>query len=275
VSVTLSDFFKELPQKSTQLFREFIWILESKHQINPADLLSGRIQLSLQQKVLLKDWVEKRDDDYPLQYFLGQVEFFDLEFYVEPGVLIPRLETEEIARWSVDFIKDNNLKIKSILDIGAGSGCLGLSVAKVLDESLERLTLIEPHIDARKSLSKNIKIHGDKRVELVVDTFETAVFDKKFDLILSNPPYISVGDEEVQKGVYKHEPHEALYAGAAPITLISQWVQKAHKLLNKNSLMVFEMGYSQRDALEKELEEFRPQFLKDSFGKDRFFYILN
>ena len=272
--VTLSQFFKEHPQKSTQLFREFIWILESKFQMNPAELLSGVAVLSEKHQEILNEWAIKKEDDYPLQYFLGQVEFFDLNFYVEPGALIPRLETEEIARWSVDYIRKNNLEIKNILDIGSGTGCLGLSVLKALGETVNSLTVVEPYEEARKSLEKNIITYGGRKTLVEKNPFEKVAFDKKFDLIVSNPPYIAEGDAEVQNGVYKHEPHEALFAGNAPIALISEWVEKSFELLNQNALLVFEIGYSQKKALEEKLKKFDPKFLKDSFGKDRFFYIL-
>lgn len=242
--------------------------------MKPAELLSGQVELSKKHQLLLNDWVKKKEDDYPLQYFLGQVEFFDLDFYVEPGALIPRLETEEIARWAVDFIKKNDLSVKNILDIGAGTGCLGLSVLKALGDEVESLIVVEPFEEARKSLKVNIQRHGDEKTKLTKDTFEKATFPFKFDLILSNPPYIEQGDKEVQNGVYKHEPHEALFAGNAPIDLITQWVEKSFELLNQNALLVFEIGYSQKKILEEKLEAFAPIFLKDSFGKDRFFYIL-
>lgn len=273
--VTLSQFFKEQPLKSTQLFREFTWILETKFNLNSAQLVSGVLELSDSHQKTLKDWVKKKEDDYPLQYFLGQVEFFGLNFYVEPGALIPRLETEEIASWAVSYNKENKLKTRAILDIGAGTGCLGLSVFNFLSDQAQSLTMVEPFERARRSLVVNTKSYGQEKTTIIKDKFEDVEFEKRFDLILSNPPYIKKGDEEVQSGVYKHEPHEALFAGERPVELICQWVERAYRLLNQNGLMVFEIGYTQRSSLEKKLHLFKPHFLKDSFGKDRFFYIIN
>lgn len=269
--MTLNDFFKTCDSKSSHLFREFIWILTEKFKLDEAQLISGIRDLDENHISSLKSWIEKKALDYPLQYYIGSTDFMGLDLIVHDGVLIPRTETEEIGYWVVDRLK--NKTVEKMMDIGAGSGCLGIGVATKIP-SLKLLTLIEPFGD--DSLEKNIAAHcvgGAFKTDLIKTTFEDFTFSEHYDLIVSNPPYIRYSDSDVAKGVYEYEPHEALFGGDLGWEKEVAWAERSFKHLNPGGLLVFEISHDQRRVLEKKLERFAPQIHKDQFGKDRFFSI--
>lgn len=269
--MTLNAFFQTCENKSSHIFREFIWILTEKFNLDEARLISGIQELNPEQVESLKLWIEKKDADYPLQYFIGSTDFMDLNLVVHDGVLIPRNETEEIGYWVLDKVR--NKSIESMMDIGTGSGCLGIGVACKLP-GLKTLTLIEPFGD--DSLKKNIELHCRNKAfttEEVVVAFEDFEFKMQYDLILSNPPYIRHGDPDVADGVYEFEPHEALFGGELGWEKEVAWVEKSYEYLKSGGLLVFEISHDQRAILEEKLSRFNPQIHKDQFGKDRFFSI--
>jgi len=274
--MTLLEFYRSLNVKDSQLLKEFCWILEEKFSLDENGLLSGILTIEEEHKKILTTWFEKKSDDYPLQYFLNSTAFLDLDFYVEEGALIPRMETEDIISWVIDYFKTLETTPKNIVDIGSGSGCMGIALAEKLGP--EYLELIEPFADAQKSLNENIKRHclgKGFETKLISEPFENYHFNDKFDLIISNPPYIKQADPEVADSVYKHEPHEALYGGAKGYETPVLWFKKSVGQLREKGLLVFEMAYNQREQMQEELKDFKLEFMKDRFGKDRFFYYIN
>ena len=272
--VTLSEFFHSCSKKSTSLYKDFVFILTEKLNKNHAALISGQESLTFKDQELLYDWIQKKENDYPIQYFVNEVEFCGMSFYVEEGALIPRMETEEIVYHALDIVKKNSIRVKKIIDVGAGTGCMGISAAHNLKENLEKLVLLEPSKEALKSLQVNIERFNIKGHEVYGEPFENFVIEDKFDLILSNPPYIQLGDIDVQNSVYKYEPHKALYGGSDPVSLIVLWANKSYHFLNDKGLMVFEFSHDQKEQLKQKLSHLKPKFYKDSFGKDRFFSVL-
>lgn len=269
--MTFNDFFHSCEEKSSHLFREFIWILTEKFEISEAKLISGEHRVSGAEQEALKEWVKLKKQDYPLQYFIGSTQFMGEKFFVSDGVLIPRMETEEIAAWVVESCKDK--QVKSLIDIGSGSGCLGIGAAVHLP-SLEKVVLVEPYGD--ESLVKNAEaLCGPKKfdTEVVNKPFEDYVFEQKFDLILSNPPYIYFEDPDVAKGVYEHEPHEALFGGVSGWEKVIAWAVRCYDWLEDDGMLVFEISHDQREIIEGKLKEYNPCVHKDSFGKDRFLVI--
>lgn len=272
--MTLSSFFQGMEDRSSALYREFLWILEDKFNHKEAELISGKIELGAKELKVLWEWLDKKNQDYPLQYFLGSTDFMGFNFFVEPGVLIPRMETEEIVAWILEN-KDFFEKEIAVLDIGAGSGCMGISLAKKIKKA-KILSLIEPYKEACKSLEKNIaELCQDENflTELIELPFERVDIERRYDLIVSNPPYIRFRDEDVARGVYEFEPHEALFGGEKGYEKYKAWVSKAYPCLKEGGILVMEFSHDQRAVLEKILQDYRPQFFKDSFGKDRFFVI--
>ncbi len=272
----LLDFYKSLKPNDKHLLKEFCWILEEKYSLNEADYLAGIKDLENEHIKTLNIWFKKKSEDYPLQYFLNSTGFLDLDFYVEEGVLIPRMETEDIVSWILDYYKTKETFPKNMIDIGSGSGCMGIALAHKLKP--DYVGLLEPYKDARKSLDVNIRKHlggESEQVELLKMPFEEYDFKNEFDLIVSNPPYIKIADPEVTDSVYKFEPHEALYGGLEGYETPIAWFKKSVGHLKQNGLLVFEMAYNQREKIQSELSEYKLEFVKDRFGKDRFFYYIN
>ncbi len=269
--MTLNDFFYSCEEKNSHLFRQFIWILVAKFKASQVKLISGEHKLSgLEQRVLL-EWVGCRKKEYPLEYFMGSAEFMGEKFLVSSKVFIPRTETEQICKWVIKNSK--NKVIKSLLDIGSGSGCLGIGAALFLP-TLEKLMLIEPFGD--ESLSKNVEAlcsHRLFKTEILKKSFENCELHEKFDLILSNPPYIYFNDPDLAKGVYKYEPSKALFGGVFGWEKVIHWAKRSYDWLSDDGLLVFEISHDQRNIVEKKLEKYKPQVHKDDFGKDRFFVI--
>lgn len=269
--MTLNSFFQKCETKSSHLFREFVWILTEKFKLDEARVVSGIQELEEVHLNSLSNWIEKKARDYPLQYFIGSTDFMELDLVVYDGVLIPRSETEEIGYWTLDKLKDKS--INTMMDIGTGSGCLGIGVACKLPD-LKLLTLIEPFGD--DSLEKNIARHCSGKsfkTSYFKSTFEDFKFKHGYDLILSNPPYIRHGDPDVANGVYEHEPHEALFGGDLGWEKEVAWAERSFEHLNPGGLLVFEISHDQREVLEEKLKRFSPQIHKDQFDRDRFFSI--
>ncbi len=245
--------------------------MTDKFDADETKLISGEKKLSDQEIEGLKDWLKKRKEDYPLQYFIGNTLFMEHKFFVGDSVLIPRHETEEIGWFVVNESKEK--AFKRVLDIGSGSGCLGIGVSLHL-KGIEELGVIEPFGD--DSLEKNVKSLCDDKSfskKILKTDFESYEFDRKFDLILSNPPYIYFEDPDVASGVYEHEPHEALFGGEKGWEKVVSWVEKSYPHLNSGGLLVFEMSHDQRAVVETKLKKYSPKVYKDSFGKDRFFVV--
>ncbi|MGT2771335.1 peptide chain release factor N(5)-glutamine methyltransferase [Streptococcus marimammalium] len=210
---------------------------------------------------------------YPAQYLVGAVDFYGVSLQVDERVLIPRPETEEL----VDLIlKDNPKDNLRILDIGTGSGAIAIALAKkksswsvsASDISQEALTL------ARENTKRN-------NVEInfyLSNVFET--IDGKFDIIVSNPPYIARYDsDEVDKNVFLYEPHNALFADNNGLAIYEKIAKESKNYLKQNGKIYLEIGYKQAQLVKELFQVFFPNkvihVLKDSFDLDRMVVITD
>lgn len=217
--------------------------------------------------------IEKRSKGYPIQYIIKEKEFMGLDFYIEEGVLIPRPDTEVIVEYILAYIDKNhpNENIK-VLDIGIGSGAIGLSVAYYrkntyvygVDISPKALKVAEINRDRFKLV--NVKL-------LESDLFEKIDKDEKFHIIASNPPYIPTETiDRLQEEVKNYEPRIALDGGREGMDFYRRIVPESKEYLNEKGLLILEIGYDQgkqvRDLMLK--EGFKDvKILKDLQGLDR------
>lgn len=217
--------------------------------------------------------IEKRSKGYPIQYIIKEKEFMGLDFYIEEGVLIPRPDTEVIVEYILAYIDKNhpNENIK-VLDIGIGSGAIGLSVAYYrkntyvygVDISPKALKVAEINRDRFKLT--NVKL-------LESDLFEKIDKDEKFHIIASNPPYIPTETiDRLQEEVKNYEPRIALDGGREGMDFYRRIVPESKEYLNEKGLLILEIGYDQgkqvRDLMLK--EGFKDvKILKDLQGLDR------
>ena len=206
-------------------------------------------------------------DKLPYQYIVNKQNFYGRDFYVDKGVLIPRYDTEILVDEVLKRIKKDEL----VLDIGTGSGVIGITIAlekektKVLAIDISDKAIEVANINKNNLLCNNIKI-------VKSNLFENIDF-KSFDFIISNPPYISNSEiDEMSLDTYIHEPHEALFAKADGLYYYYEISKQAFDYLKGNGYIAFEIGYKQKEAVVDILKEFgyvEIEVIKDFNNKDR------
>ena len=186
----------------------------------------------------------KKSKTLPLQYIIGNVNFYGYTYKVNKNVLIPRFETEELVENTIKYIKQNLNENVSIIDLGTGSGAIGLTLKQELPNS--QVTLLDISKDAIKVAIENAKKLDVKIIEN--DMLEG--INNKYDVIISNPPYISY-NEEIMDIVKNNEPHIALYAENNGLYFYEKILRTCKKNLNKNFLIAFEIGCNQKEDIIK------------------------
>jgi release factor glutamine methyltransferase len=197
----------------------------------------------------------------PIAYILKQKEFYGETFYINKNVLIPRPETEILVEHAIENI---NKKPANILDIGSGSGIIAILLAKLTGSTV---TAVEKSRKAFYVLKKNIALHGvtGKVIPVYGDLFPAAA--NGFDMIVSNPPYVSEAEwQELAPGVKNHEPKEALEADEDGLLIIRRIIDGADYFLKPGGKLLMEIGYNQEASVRKILEA--SQFSRVEFFND-------
>ena len=210
---------------------------------------------------------------YPIQYLIGYVNFYGYQINVNENVLIPRYETEYLVEKTINLSKKLfNDKVK-ILDIGTGSGAIAISLSKNLNSEVTASDISEECLN----LAKQNSINNETKIEFVKsDIFQN--INGKYDIIISNPPYIDY-NEEIMDSVYNYEPHLALFAEDSGLYFYKKILSECKKYLNDKFLIAFEIGYQQS----KSITEFARTIFKtekiitekDLSGKDRNIFIIS
>jgi len=194
--------------------------------------------------------VKRRARGEPVAYLVGYKEFFSLNFAVDASVLIPRPDTETLADQAIRFLKTRGAASPKVLDLGTGSGCLAIVIAKLLPQS--QVVAIDRSAAALAVARANAQKHGvDSRVEFREgDLFQPLKSEDRFDLIVSNPPYIPSGDvQTLDADVKNHEPLAALDGGSDGLDFYRRiWPEAAAHLQEKASVMV-EVGFDQAEQV--------------------------
>lgn len=207
----------------------------------------------------------------PAQYIIGSAEFFGMELKVDERVLIPRPETEELVEVILSENPMNNLKV---LDIGTGSGAIALALAK--NRSDWSVTAADISQDALDLAMENAKAQDLNLSFIKSDCFSE--ISAKYDIIVSNPPYISREDqEEVGLNVLHSEPHLALFADEDGLAIYRRIAEDSKNYLNDGGKIYLEIGYKQGQSVpalfRQHFPEERVRTLKDQFGQDRMVVI--
>lgn len=228
-------------------------ILEKEFSIPLADVLTCKFNhLSDAEMQRLSEIVGKLKNSEPIQYILGETDFFGLTFYLDDSVLIPRPETEELVQWIVDLVKNEPLKI---LDIGTGSGCIAVTLAK-------KLPFAEVHAwdisqDALEVARKNADKNGVHLFLAEKDILQESVSDEKFDIVVSNPPYVTEFEKgEMQENVLNFEPHLAMFVSDQNALVFYEKIADfALKNLNKGGKLFFEINREKGNQIEMLLQQ--------------------
>ncbi len=214
-------------------------------------------------------------EEKPIQYILGETEFYGLPFKVNEFTLIPRPETEELVEWVIKEYKDQTSEIK-ILDIGTGSGCIAISLAKQLSNA--KVYAIDISKDALEIAKKNAELNtvDVEFIEADILNIDYALFDaiSKFDIIVSNPPYIRDKEKELMKAnVLENEPHLALFVkDENPLLFYKVITEFAINKLKEKGQLFFEINeFLGKDMIQLLLNNnFKNiQLKQDIFRKDR------
>lgn len=207
----------------------------------------------------------------PVQYIVGNVEFYGYPIQVNPHVLIPRFETEELVEKTIHLIQDLFDQPISIVDLGTGSGCIAIALKKKLDCDV---TAVDCSKEALM-LAKQNTINNQVAIEWLEGDFLKPL-THSYDVIISNPPYID-REEEIMEQVKQYEPHTALYADNKGLACYEQILSEAKHYIKTKSLLAFEIGYRQGSLLQTLAYTYFPNAQiwveKDLQGKDRFLFI--
>lgn len=222
----------------------------------------------------LEDGIKRLNNGEPVQYIVGNVDFYGYKINVNKNVLIPRFETEELVFKTINLIKKNLNENIKVLDIGTGSGCISIALKKEIP-GLD-ITAVDISEDALL-VAKNNALENNCEINFIKsDLFNN--IDDKYDLIISNPPYISY-DEQIMDIVKKNEPHLALYAKNNGLYFYEEIIKNSSNYLNDKNIIAFEIGYLQANEIKKMAHKYYPNsniiIEKDMQEKDRFVFIIN
>ena len=232
----------------------------------------------------LRELVRRRAQGEPVAYILGYRDFFGHRFEVNASTLIPRPETEHIVEEVVKWAKDKD-RAYTILDLGTGSGCLGLTLLKELpnaklisvDVSEGALAVAQRNAASLEVTDRVRFIHADaNNTDQVMASFKDFMGQEFIDILVSNPPYIAPNDPDVQENVRKFEPSSALFAEDGGLALLKNWSKSYSPFLAKDAIMLMEMGMTQGSAMQshfKSLDIFKNvSVVKDLAAFDRIVY---
>ena len=214
------------------------------------------------------DMINRRIKNEPVAYITGTKEFMSLEFLVEPGILIPRPETEHI----IEYVIDKNIKNANVLDICTGSGAIAVSIASYLkDSTVTAIDISDKCIEiATKNAHKNNV--SDRCKILKGDALKKLDFETQFDIVISNPPYIKSEDVfKLEKDVKEYEPHLALDGGDDGLMFYRIISKNAYEILKCGGIIIYEIGFDQAqdvcDILKDKYTDIK--VIKDFAGLDR------
>lgn len=256
-SEEIQSFFNILSEKYLNLSRIEI-------ALNPEKTISATEAEKFQKAIL------RLQNHEPIQYIIGETEFYGLPFKVNKHTLIPRPETEELVEWILSEFPPSGAR--GLLDIGTGTGCIAISLAKNLPSA--KISALDISEEALKIAEANAKLNKVEVNFFQTDILAAETLPKKYDVIVSNPPYVrELEKKQMQQNVLKYEPHSALYVKDEDPLLFYRAISRlAKNHLNPGGKLFFEineyLAYEMTELLKA--EGFKNiEIKKDIYGKDR------
>ena len=219
-----------------------------------------------------EEGIKRLEKGEPVQYIVGNVDFYGNQIIVNKNVLIPRFETELLVEKTIKYIKNKFSDKVDILDIGTGSGAIAITLDKEVNS---RVTAVDISNEALEVAKENNKLNGTNVNMFISDVFSNV--DGKYDVIISNPPYISK-DEKIMDIVKNNEPHMALYADMNGLYFYDKILSECKNYLKDNFIIAFEIGYLEANDIvnmvNKYLDNVDISVEKDYSNRDRFIFIM-
>jgi protein-(glutamine-N5) methyltransferase, release factor-specific len=251
-------------------------LLASFLEVNPLELLTildKKVDETIEKKY--EDSLEALREKKPIQYVIGNVNFYGSRFIVNKNVLIPRFETEELVEQVVEYSKKFNKDKLRVLDLGCGSGAIGLTIKKLIKDS--EVTLVDISKEALEVAKQNAVNLGLDVTFVESDWFSNLEITK-YDIIVSNPPYIK-NDEQIEEIVKNNEPALALYGGQDGLDCYKKILSSIKPYLNDEYLIAFEIGESQKEEITNLVINCLPTAIvtckKDLYGRNRMIFVRN
>lgn len=249
-------------------------LLSDLLNLNPLELLTHLDDIVEEEKEkFFKKEIDSLKSGKPLQYVIGHVNFYGNQFIINENVLIPRFETEELVENTIKYINNLYTENIKILDIGCGSGVIGLTIKQKFPHAT--VDLLDISKEALEVAKENAK-----RLNLEANFIESDVFDyvnKKYDVIISNPPYIKT-NEEIEEIVKNNEPHIALYAGIDGLDIYKKMLKNINDYLNENALIALEIGCNQKENIINLIKTYLKnpiiEVKKDLSNRDRMIFVI-
>lgn len=209
----------------------------------------------------------------PVQYIIGNVDFYGNTIYVNKNVLIPRFETELLVDKTIRYIKNNYQEKIDILDLATGSGCIGITLKKEIDSTVDASDISIKALDTAKdnATKNNVNIN-------FINSDMLSNITKKYDVIISNPPYLT-REDDIMDIVKNNEPEIALYAEDNGLYYYDVILKNVENNLKDKFIIAFEIGYTQANSIKemalKYLKDINVKIEKDYSNRDRFIFITS
>ena len=218
--------------------------------------------------------IKKINNDYPIQYLIGDVDFYGYTIKVDERALIPRFETEGLVDNLIKLIKtQTNYPALKILEIGTGSGCIAITLSKELDTTVDALDISKDAID----LASSNAVLNNANVNFALGDIKNCTISKKYNILVSNPPYVKY-DEPVDPAT-KYEPQNALFAHNNGLEFYKIILKRSKEFLESKNIIAFEIGCTEGQDITNIAKSYYPnayiQVKKDLAGKDRYIFIIN
>lgn len=256
----LNEAAKKLTNSPTPLLDARVLLSKA---INCENALLVFRDLTKSEITTFNEYIEKRMQGIPVSYITGEKEFMGLNFTLNNSTLIPRPDTECLVEKVIEL---NSFSAPQILDLCTGSGCIGISLAHMINNSSVELTDISP--EALDAANKNISLHNlNSRVKAYKLDVVSDDIEKKYDIITANPPYIPT---EVVKelDVSRFEPVRALDGGSDGLDFYRIIIEKAYNALNENGILALEIGYDQGKSVPKLMDKFKSVCVFKDYGNN-------
>ncbi len=237
------------------------------------DLILGKKLDSEKLEIVKEKALERASTRKPIQHIIGFADSMGEKFIVNPSVLIPRDETELLVRKSVEIINKNNLKLA--LDVGTGSGCIACMVAKYSDCQIIGLDISNDALQIALDNASRLNLYN-KAIFRKSDIFSNVKPSEKFDIIISNPPYIPISEKDNLQAEVQYDPAEALFAeDKYGVNFYLRITSEAPRILNSCGYLIFELGINQAEKVSEIMKQFGftdIEVIKDLAGIDRVIY---